>query len=72
MALGYTIKKGIFILNDEGKYDENITEKFSNDSNVMSGDYQRIRTLAEKANDMLIKKKKKQEVKRNKNAEVYR
>lgn len=72
MALGYTIKKGIFILNDEGKYDENITEKFSNDSNVMSGDYQRIRTLSEKANDMLIKKKKKQEAKRNKNAEVYR
>lgn len=72
MALGYTVKKGIFILNEEGQYDEIVKANFSKNDNVISGDYTKIRSLSEKAHDMLEKERRKREKRNNKNSEVYK
>ena len=70
MTLGYTVKKGIFVLNDEGKYDKETKVHNTKQDTVISGDYTRIRTLSEKAQDMLERKRRKQEAKLNKSAQV--
>lgn len=70
MTLGYTVKKGIFILNEDCNYDSVEKNNFSKKDSVISGDYTMVRSLSEKAQSKMEKKRRKEEKRKSENVDM--
>lgn len=70
MSKGYKIKNGLLIMNEKGEYDKEVEIKMKKDSEVISGDFTMVRSLSEKAQAKMEKKRRKEKAKQEKTAEL--
>ena len=71
MTLGYNVKKGLLILNEEGTIENKVKKEFYNKpyDDAGDGDYHKIKSLSEKAHELLEKRKRKEM--ESKSVDVY-
>lgn len=72
MTLGYNVKKGLLILNEEGTIENKVKKDFYNKpyDDAGDGDYHKIKSLSEKAHELLEKRKRKEI--ESKSVDVYK
>ena len=72
MTLGYNVKKGLLILNEEGTIENKVKKEFYNKpyDDAGDGDYHKIKSLSEKAHELLEKRKRKEI--ESKSVDVYK
>lgn len=72
MTLGYNVKKGLLILNEEGTIENKVKKEFYNKpyDDAGDGDYHKIKSLSEKAHELLEKRKRKEM--ESKSVDVYK